>query len=150
MSGKLRVCLAVGLGFALALALGLSAAAAGQRQAAGDPVELPATGPVPLCDRYVLNTDGGDTTDCSDQNHPCRTIQYAVRQAHPGDKICVAHNPMAGVAEYTGTVNISWYLSGDLYLDAQNISSSSISQSLGSSRKSSPPYSSLYCEYSES
>jgi hypothetical protein len=40
------------------------------------------------CDRYVLGIDSGDTTDCSDERHPCRTVQYAIDQASDGDVIC--------------------------------------------------------------
>ena len=42
------------------------------------------------CDRYVLAFDGADSGDCSDENLPCRTVQYAINQASDGDVICVA------------------------------------------------------------
>lgn len=50
-------------------------------------------------DRYV-STSGSDTTDCTNSNAPCRTVDFAGLNAHPGDVIHVA----AGV--YTEPVQI--------------------------------------------
>ncbi len=41
------------------------------------------------CDRWVV-TEGANTSDCSDEAHPCKTVQYAIDQAADGDVICVA------------------------------------------------------------
>lgn len=59
------------------------------------------------CDRYVLGIDAGDSGDCSDEGDPCRTVQYAISQADPGDHICVAKHSLAGPLVYTGTVVIT-------------------------------------------
>ena len=59
------------------------------------------------CDRYVLGIDAGDQGDCSDEGDPCRTVQYAISQADPGDRICVAKHSLAGPLVYTGTVVIT-------------------------------------------
>jgi len=40
-------------------------------------------------DRYV-STSGSDTTDCTNSNAPCRTVDFAGLNAHPGDVIHVA------------------------------------------------------------
>ncbi len=62
----------------------------------------------PVCDRYVLAIDASDQGDCSDEAHPCRTVQYALAQAQPGDRICVADHSLApGPTVYTGTVVIT-------------------------------------------
>ncbi len=36
-------------------------------------------------------TAGSNTSDCSDEVHPCQTVQYAIDQAADGDVICVAY-----------------------------------------------------------
>lgn len=49
------------------------------------------------CDRFVLGTDGNDAgNDCSDETHPCRTVQHAIDQAVDDDTICVAKHTLAG------------------------------------------------------
>jgi putative cofactor-binding repeat protein len=67
------------------------------------------------CGRFVLNTDGGDSgNDCSDETHPCRTVQRALAQAADGDVICVADNPLQpGPSVYTGTHTINKSLTLD-------------------------------------
>jgi len=35
-------------------------------------------------------SEGSNTSDCSDEAHPCRTVQYAIDQSAAGDLICVA------------------------------------------------------------
>jgi len=58
-----------------------------------------------VCDRYVLSPEGQDSTDCSDEQQPCRTVQYALGQAAGGETICVAdHTSHAGPSVYTGTM----------------------------------------------
>ena len=69
----------------LALALGIGLAILVSATMSDRPTRAQGT-----CDRYVLAFDGGDTTDCSDENLPCRTVQYAIDQASDGDVICVA------------------------------------------------------------
>jgi putative cofactor-binding repeat protein len=91
-----RIVLTVGL--ALGLGLGLLIVLGGTRQS----VQAAAS-----CDRYVLGIDAGDEGDCSDEGDPCRTVQYAVSQADPGDHICVAKHSLAGPLVYTGTVVIT-------------------------------------------
>jgi len=52
---------------------------------------------VATCDRFVLGTDGVDTgNDCSDQEHPCFTVQHAIDQAEDGNTVCVAKHTLAG------------------------------------------------------
>jgi len=69
------------------------------------------TAPQPLaaqeeCDRYVsLGRD--DVGDCSDQYHPCGTIQYAIRQAAPGARVCVATYYPPAPRTYTGSLEIT-------------------------------------------
>jgi len=61
------------------------------------------------CNRYVLSPDGSDGgRDCSDEAHPCRTVQYALSQAADGDAICVAdHSLQPGPSVYLGTHTVS-------------------------------------------
>jgi choice-of-anchor B domain-containing protein len=40
--------------------------------------------------QLYVSTTGQDEGDCRDPYHPCRTIAYALRQAHKGDEIRVA------------------------------------------------------------
>jgi putative cofactor-binding repeat protein len=54
-----------------------------------------------------LGIDAGDDGDCSSEGDPCRTVQYAISQADPGDQICVAKHSLAGPLVYTGTVEIT-------------------------------------------
>ena len=42
------------------------------------------------CDRWVVSA-GANSSDCSDEANPCRTVQYAIDQAASGDVICVAY-----------------------------------------------------------
>lgn len=51
--------------------------------------------------RYVAPT-GADRENCQDPQHPCRTIQYAVKQAASGDTILVAGGT------YTYQQNVDW------------------------------------------
>ncbi|MBN1137545.1 MAG: hypothetical protein JXM73_13235 [Anaerolineae bacterium] len=41
------------------------------------------------CDRWVV-AEGLDAGNCSDEAHPCKTVQYAIDQSAEGDRICVA------------------------------------------------------------
>ncbi len=92
----------------VALALGMAMGGVFGASVAPQPLAAQAT-----CDRYVLGVDAGDHGDCSDMEHPCRTVQYAVRQAAPGDRICVASHSLAGPLTYTGTVEITQSLTLD-------------------------------------
>lgn len=74
----MKIHLVVMVGLALGLILLVSAFATGGGVAAQA-----------ACDRWVV-TEGADTSDCSDEAHPCRTVQYAIDQAVGGDVICVA------------------------------------------------------------
>src|SRR3970282_865306 len=47
--------------------------------------------------RFV-HTDGINGSDCLDQDAPCRSIQYAVAQAEPGNTVKVA----AGIYDMSG------------------------------------------------
>ena len=71
------------------------------------------------CDRFVVGIDAGDTTDCSDEAHPCRTIQYAIDQSAAGDVICVAKNSFAGPLVYAETLTITHSLTLDGAWDAR-------------------------------
>ena len=107
MNGRLRAAVAVCAGLGVTVIVGLSAAAASSRpsQRAGHAAAV--TGAPPSCQRYVLNTHGIDTGSCTDPAHPCRTVQYAVRRAAEGDRICVAYDVSAIPAVYAGTVQLT-------------------------------------------
>ena len=80
----------------------LAAAGSGSVQAQG------------ACDRWVLGIDASDSTDCSDETHPCRTVQYAIDQSAPGDVICVADHMLApGPTVYQEQLQISHTLTLD-------------------------------------
>ncbi len=51
--------------------------------------------------RYVYANKGTDTGSCTDRNHPCKSIPYAISQAADGDTIRV------GSGIYSGTVTIT-------------------------------------------
>ena len=53
---------------------------------------------------YVLDDGGADTSDCTDSQNPCKTIQYALDKAGPGDTIYVANK--FSPATYIGTITI--------------------------------------------
>ena len=72
---------------------------AGLDGAAGTAGAAPATAEAG-CDRYVVGVDASDSSDCSDEAHPCKTIQYAIDQAASGDTICVAKHTPAGPLTY--------------------------------------------------
>jgi hypothetical protein len=55
-----------------------------------------------------VGTDGIDSSNCTDSNVPCRTIQYAVDQAGKGDEIRVAQ----GIYTENLTIDIKIMLSG--------------------------------------
>jgi putative cofactor-binding repeat protein len=93
----MRLHLFLTIGLVLGVAVLVSAAVV------GSPVSAQ-----PVCDRWVLGIDGGDTSDCSDPAHPCRTVQYAVDQAASGDRICVADSVFApGPTTYAESVLIT-------------------------------------------
>jgi parallel beta-helix repeat protein len=77
------------------------------------PTVVHAAGP-----RYVATTSGVDSGDCTDSNNPCKTIQYAVNKAAPGDEIRVAAGTYTDINTgprndkvTTGTVTQTVYLS---------------------------------------
>jgi hypothetical protein len=108
-----RILLAVGLALGLALLMLFVL------------TEQPAQADAP-CDRYVLGIDAGDVGDCSDEGDPCRTVQYAIRQADPGDHICVARHILAGPLVYTGTVEITKSITLDGAWDAMCVDPSNL------------------------
>jgi hypothetical protein len=55
--------------------------------------------------RYVLGSGGTDTSDCTDPDAPCETIQYALAQANSGDTIRVANKFSPAI--YSGGVVIT-------------------------------------------
>jgi hypothetical protein len=58
--------------------------------------------------RYVVNPGGADISDCRSETAPCRTVQYVLSQAGPGDRVRVAdRSDLAGPAVYTGTIGIT-------------------------------------------
>jgi hypothetical protein len=75
----MRIHLGVTAGLALGLILLVSVFGPGGGAAAQDP-----------CDRWVV-AEGANSSDCSDEAHPCKTVQYAIDQAADGDLICVAY-----------------------------------------------------------
>jgi hypothetical protein len=99
----MKVHLFLALGLALGLALVVMIAVP------GTPVQAD-----PPCTRYVLGIDAADTTDCSDEAHPCRTIQYAIDQAVDGDVICIADHILApGPTVYAETLLVTRTLTLD-------------------------------------
>jgi hypothetical protein len=54
--------------------------------------------------RYVLNDGGADAGDCSDDQAPCQTIQYALGQASGGDTIRIANKFAPAI--YPGTLTL--------------------------------------------
>jgi hypothetical protein len=54
--------------------------------------------------RYVLGDGGSNSSDCTDPNTPCKSIQYALDQAGNGDTIRVAKGLLP--VTYAGTVSI--------------------------------------------
>ena len=62
IGGKALLFLTLGLAFGLTLLVSLTVSD-GPVQAQG------------ACDRWVLGIDGSDATDCSDEVHPCATVQ---------------------------------------------------------------------------
>ena len=92
MSGRLL--LACGIALCLTFLVGVVVA--------GQPERPDAT-----CDRYVLSIDGSDSGDCSDEDHPCHTIQYAIDHAVDGDVICIARHTLAGPLVYPETLVIT-------------------------------------------
>ncbi len=82
------------------------------------PTVVHAAGP-----HYVATTGGVDGGDCTDINIPCKTIQYAVNQAAPGDEIRVAAGTYTDINPgprmdrvTTGTVTQTVYLSKTVVL----------------------------------
>jgi hypothetical protein len=60
-----------------------------------------------VCQRYVVGIGGVNGSDCSDEKHPCQTVQHAIDQALDGDRICVAdRNDLAGPTIYNETIVI--------------------------------------------
>ena len=96
--------LLVVLGLALGLVLLAFLAASGPASQAQHP-----------CQRYV-SYEGSDTTDCSNEGKPCRTVQYAINQSTGGDRICVSSiavlSPTPTVYKETITVDRSVILDG--------------------------------------
>lgn len=60
----------------------------------------------PVCNRYVFGPYGSDTTTCTNKDQPCRTIQHAIDNADPDDRICVASNGILGPVEYPELLDI--------------------------------------------
>jgi hypothetical protein len=58
--------------------------------------------------RYVATTGDDTANDCTDSSAPCKTIQYAVDQANPGDTVSIA----AGNYQEAVRTNISLTLEG--------------------------------------
>ena len=90
-----RLLLACASGLALALALLVALTPAHSEKAFAAPA---------AATRYVLDYGGVDTGNCTDQNNPCRTVQYALGQASSGDTIRVANRFSPAV--YVGTLTI--------------------------------------------
>ena len=70
---------------------------------AGHPAPSPAIAATAAVTRYVSSVTGVDTGDCTADNAPCQTIQYAVDQANDGDEIHIATRDNTDPASYTGT-----------------------------------------------
>jgi hypothetical protein len=105
----------------LALALGIGLAILVSATVSNRPTRAQGT-----CDRYVLGIDSGDTTDCSDERHPCRTVQYAINQASDGDVICVAKHTLAGPLVYAERLVITKSITLDGAWDAMCVDPSDL------------------------
>jgi hypothetical protein len=108
-----RLLLAFGLGLGLAL---LALAATSQR-----PTRAQAT-----CDRYVLSIGGSNSSDCSDEQHPCKTVQHAIGQAAEGDVICIAKHILAGPLTYAERLVITRSITLDGAWDAMCVDPSDL------------------------
>lgn len=62
-----------------------------------------------VCNRYVVvGGNNSPTNHCDDPNSPCKTVQYALSWALPGERICVAdRDDLAGASTYYGTIIIT-------------------------------------------
>ena len=63
-----------------------------------------------VCDRYVVvgGNNNWPSNDCSDPNNPCKSVQYALMWASPGERICVADRDDAdGPSTYYGPIVIT-------------------------------------------
>lgn len=78
------------------------------------------------CDRWVLQVDGSDSGDCSDETAPCATIQYAIDQAADGETICVAKHTLAGPLTYQETLVITKSVTLDGAWDAMCVDPSNL------------------------
>jgi len=105
----------------LALALGIGLAILVSATMSNRPTRAQGT-----CDRYVLGIDASDTTDCSDERYPCRTVQYAIDQASNGDVICVARHSLAGPLVYEEKLVITKSITLDGAWDAMCVDPSDL------------------------
>ena len=98
MKGNLLLSIGLG-GVLLALTLGLLAASGSPAaRAAGD-----------TCDRYVaVGGNNSPTNRCDNSNDPCKSVQYALKWASTGERICVAdRDDLVGPSTYYGTIVIT-------------------------------------------
>ncbi len=87
----------------------------------------------PPCTRYVLGVDASDVgNDCTDEAHPCRTIQHAINQAVTGDMICVAKHTLAGPLVYSEQLTITKSITLDGAWDAMCVDPNNLTCSLWS------------------
>jgi hypothetical protein len=104
MSARLRLLsVALALGLGLVLAFSLLAALGAERAALAES----GTGVIRVA------TTGSDAAGCGGASSPCRTIQYAVDAAQPGDEIRVATGVYTGV-QYIPALNTSLFTATQL------------------------------------
>ena len=66
-------------------------------------VQNPARAASTATDRYVAASAGEDAGTCT-KDSPCRTIQYAIAQANPGDTLIITGGTYTGTVEVTKTI----------------------------------------------
>lgn len=91
-----------------ALATAVALATTGATGLALASIAVPSPAAAAPTTRYVANNGSNTNSDCIDRAAPCRTIQYAVDQADPGDTISIA----PGTYPENVQIHVSLTLSG--------------------------------------
>jgi hypothetical protein len=107
----------IGLGLVVGLLLFLTETQPAWATSPAQPASVPQ--PQAITNRYV-SVSGADDGDCTSPTAPCRTIQYAVNQAAPGDHILVSSGvftDLTGTASQVVLVNKSLTFEGGYTTD---------------------------------
>ena len=95
MKQRILLALVLGVGLALALPVLLDVL---------PPADVRAAPAATI--RYVLDDGGTDTGDCTGDQNPCKTVQYALAQAGDGDTIRVGDGVYSGIVVITRSVTL--------------------------------------------